>query len=70
MQHNEHMAPLQVLGGGGTVETPPPPQKKQVKALYDYKGKTSRELNIKKGSVMVLVNSSNKVRGHHGVGQL
>ena len=39
----------------------PAPQKKQVKALYDYRGKTNRELNIKKGSLMVLLNSNNKV---------
>lgn len=37
------------------------PQKKMVKALYDYKGKTTRELNIKKGGMLTLVNSSNKV---------
>jgi hypothetical protein len=39
-----------------------PPQKPTVKALYDYKGKTVRELTIKKGSILTLLNSSNKVR--------
>ena len=38
------------------------PHMKMVKALYDYKGKTTRELNIMKGSVLILLNSSNKVR--------
>lgn len=39
----------------------PPPQKPTVKALYDYSGKTVRELTIKKGSILNLLNSSNKV---------
>ena len=37
------------------------PKKPTVKALYDYKGKTARELTIKKGSILNLLNSSNKV---------
>lgn len=40
-----------------------PPQKPMVKSLYDYKGKTVRELTIKKGSILNLLNSSNKVSG-------
>lgn len=40
-----------------------PPKKPIVKALYDYKGKTVREITIKKGSNLNLLNSSNKVSG-------
>lgn len=40
----------------------PPPMKPRVKALYRYKGKTAREMAMKKGDVLILLNSSNKVR--------
>ena len=50
---------LQVIGGpSAEVQAP---QKKMVKALYDYKGKTARELNINKGNILVLLSSSNRV---------
>ena len=49
---------LQSMG----TEVQAPPKKPTVKALYDYKGKTARELTIKKGSILNLLSSSNKVR--------
>ncbi len=42
-------------------EVQAPPKKPTVKGLYDYKGKTARELTIKKGGILTLLNSSNKV---------
>jgi len=39
----------------------PPPKKPTVKALYSYKGKTAREMTMKKGDILNLINSSNKV---------
>ena len=43
------------------VKTAKPPAKPTVKAMYSYKGKTARELTMKKGDVLTLLNSSNKV---------
>ena len=43
------------------VKTAKPPAKPTVKAMYSYKGKTARELTMKKGEVLTLLNSSNKV---------
>ncbi len=37
--------------------------KAAVKALYSYKGKTAREMTMKKGDALTLVSSSNKVSG-------
>ena len=38
----------------------PPSEPPRVKVLYNYRGKSSRELPIRKGDVLVLVNDSNK----------
>ena len=43
------------------VKVQKPPSKPTVKAMYTYKGKTARELSMKKGDVLTLLNSSNKV---------
>ena len=45
------------------VEVPvaKPAAKPTVKAMYTYKGKTAREITMKKGDVLTLLNSSNKV---------
>lgn len=48
--------PLQ--GASGTQS---PRKRACVKALYDYRGKTARELSMKKGDILFLLNSSNKV---------
>ena len=40
---------------------PPAPNKSMVKASYSYKGKTAREMTMKKGDMLTLVSSSNKV---------
>lgn len=50
-------------GAGAEVEVKvaKPPAKPTVKALYTYKGKTGRELSMKKGDILTLLNSSNKV---------
>lgn len=39
---------------------PSPPPQPRVKALYNYKGKSTRELPIKKGDILVLLSDSNK----------
>lgn len=39
---------------------PSPPPQTRVKALYSYKGKSSRELAMKKGDLLVLLSDSNK----------
>jgi spectrin alpha len=51
--------------GSPLVKVPPsppsaPPGPPRVKALYNYRGKSSRELPVRKGDVLVLVNDSNK----------
>ena len=38
-----------------------PPKRPCVKALYNYTKKTARELAMKKGDILILLNSSNKV---------
>ena len=43
------------------VKVAKPPSKPTIKAMYTYKGKTARELSMKKGDVLTLLNSSNKV---------
>ncbi len=43
------------------MEVPSAPKRLCVRALYTYSGKTPREINIRKGDVMALLNSSNKV---------
>ena len=35
-----------------------------MKALFSYKGKTARELSVKKGDILFLLNSANKVMDH------
>ncbi len=49
------------------VVQPLTPMKAAVKALYSYKGKTAREMTMKKGDALTLVSSSNKVSGTGGV---
>ena len=41
--------------------------KECVVALYDYQEKSPREVSMKKGDVLVLLNSSNKVRNMSSV---
>ena len=45
-------------------EVQAPPMRPCVRALFNYKGKTGRELSMKKGDVLFLLNSANKVRDH------
>ena len=54
---------LQATPGAVAVEVAAakPPPKPIVKAMYSYKGKTGREISMKKGDVLTLLNSSNKV---------
>ena len=54
---------LQATSGATVVEVPvtKPAAKPTVKAMYTYKGKTAREISMKKGDVLTLLNSSNKV---------
>ena len=54
---------IQATSGSAVVEVKvaKPPAKPTVKAMYTYKGKTARELSIKKGDILTLLNSSNKV---------
>lgn len=42
------------------TKPPSQPQPQQVKALYTYKGKSARELPIRRGDILVLLNSANK----------
>ena len=55
---------VQATSGAAVVEVPvaKPAAKPTVKAMYTYKGKTAREITMKKGDVLTLLNSSNKVR--------
>lgn len=39
--------------------------KECVMALYDYTEKSPREVSMKKGDVLTLLNSNNKVLGYH-----
>jgi hypothetical protein len=58
-----HDLNVQATSGSAVVEVKvaKPPAKLTVKAMYTYKGKTARELSIKKGDILTLLNSSNKV---------
>ena len=49
---------------GSSVAKQQKPQSSQqyVMAMYDYKPKSHREVAMKKGEVMVLINAVNKVR--------
>lgn len=42
------------------TKPPSQPEPQRVKALYTYKGKTARELPIKRGDTLILLNSANK----------
>ena len=51
------------MGPGSPITaTPPTPplQPPRVKALYSYKGKSSRELPCKRGDILILINDSNR----------
>lgn len=43
------------------MQAPDPPKRPCVKALFDYRQKTARELSMRKGDIMFLLNASNKV---------
>ena len=45
----------------GSSPAPPPSRKQYVVAMYNYKPKTHREVAMKKGDRMVLLNAVNKV---------
>lgn len=42
--------------------------KELVLALYDYQEKSPREVTMKKGDVLTLLNSTNKVRANRHIG--
>ena len=48
----------------GSSPAPPPSGKQYVVAMYNYKPKTHREVAMKKGDRMVLLNAVNKVHTH------
>ena len=54
---------IQATPGAVAVEVAAakPPPKPTVKAMYTYKGKTGREISMRKGDVLTLLSSSNKV---------
>ena len=41
--------------------------KELVLALYDYQEKSPREVTMKKGDILTLLNSTNKVLNHHSL---
>ena len=47
------------MGGGAEVE------KTYVKAQYSYTPHSGKEVSVKKGEILTLINSSNKVRNVH-----
>jgi spectrin alpha len=48
------------LGTSASKQAPPPGSKQYAMAMYDYKPKTHREIPMKKGDVMVILNAVNK----------
>nr|WAW84869.1 spectrin alpha chain [Halisarca dujardinii] len=48
------------LGTSPSKQAPPPGSKQYVMAMYDYKPKTHREIPMKKGDLMVILNAVNK----------
>ena len=49
------------VGSSAAKQVPPPGSKQYAMAMYDYKPKTHREIPMKKGDVMVILNAVNKV---------
>lgn len=49
----------------GSPGAPPPSGKQYVVAMYNYKPKTHREVAMRKGDRMVLLNAVNKVCTRH-----
>ena len=49
-----------IQGSSAETMAPPSPEKQYVKALYSYTPHSSREVAIKRGDILVVINSSNK----------
>ena len=55
------LPPSPLLPQASPADVQAPPKRPCVKALYNYTKKTARELTVKKGDILILLNSSNKV---------
>lgn len=58
---NNHSSSFSLIqGSSAETMVPPTPEKQYAKALYSYTPHSSREVAIKRGDILVVINSSNK----------